>query len=216
MGGTVRGKLWIWWVFAGILLFAGCGSSKYILMKNLHAEQTVKILFKDGNSVTGLVKSKKGNTVTYVSEVDHKEHAIPITDIHRIEKTDKYLDNQAYPISGAEIEKNRSSRNTWGYAIGGAVIGGAAGIVVGLPFWYADVKGIPPYFVGGAGAVAGSIYFGYLGQNKDKEAAIDKIRFIRDRDREMEKEVEKEKQEIKKLEEEKEQLKEQLKKQKPE
>ena len=91
-----------------------------------------------------------------------------------------------------------------------AVIG-AAGLAVGLPLWYADVDQVPPYFIAGATAVAGSIYFAFKGQNKDRENAIRQIRFTRLSEQELEKQVEDEKKKLDDLEKEKQKIQEQLK-----
>ena len=45
-----------------------------------------------------------------------------------------------------------------------------------LPFWYAEVGGVPPYFVAGAGAIVGSIFYALKGQDKDKMIAVEEIR----------------------------------------
>jgi hypothetical protein len=128
-----------------------------------------------------------------------------------MEKLDLVLDYKANLISEAEIDKVKSDRNTWGYAIGGAIIGGAAGLAVGLPLWYANVDEVPPYFIAGATAVAGSIYFAFKGQNKDRENAIRQIRMQRLGEGNLEKQLEDEKQKLEELEKEKQKIQEQLK-----
>ena len=75
----------------------------------------------------------------------------------------------------AAIERNTGKRNFWGYAIGGAAIGGLAGIGAGIPVWLA-VDNPPPLFVGGVGAVLGSIYFAGKGIRKDRLVAVETIR----------------------------------------
>ncbi len=195
----------------GILLLVfvllwGCASHQELTVGTLQKEQAVKLVKRDGTSETVVIKNRDANTITYISGADHQEHQIAVRDVVRVEPTDQVFDYQAYPISKAEIQKNKKSYNTWGYALGGAVLGGAAGLVVALPFWYADVGGIPPYFVAGAGAVAGSIYFAYRGKEKDRREAIERIRV----EREAQRIIEEEKKRVEQLKKEREKLKKEL------
>lgn len=196
--------------FLALILIMGCSSSQLLSVDNLKSQQAVNVVKMDGTSEKVVIVRNTGKELVYVSATDHKEHRIALKDIRRVEPLNTYYDDLAYPISAAEIQKNKSSKNTWSYALGGAVIGGAGGLAIALPFWYADVGGIPPYFVAGAGAVAGSIYFGYVGQKKDKNLAIDKIRMFRKVERELQQKVQKEKEELDKLNREKQQLEKKL------
>lgn len=197
-----------------VILILACSGSKNLNMDNLQKYHAVKIIFRDGHADNGIITDKNGENITYISEADHVSREVKREEILRFEKLGRTYDLLAYPISTAEVEKYKQNRNTWGYALGGAVIGGAAGLVVGLPFWYADVGGIPPYFTAGAGAVIGSIYFAFRGQDKDKQEAIRKIRYFRQHEKKLENQVEKEKQQLQKIEDEKRKLKEELKKKK--
>ena len=183
-------------------------------MKKVKTDQTVKIIYRDGKVANGIITEKSPEKVEYISEADHQSHTALLENVLRIERLDVVYDLDANPISSAEIEKYKNNKNTWGYALGGAVIGGAAGLVVGLPFWYADVGNVPPYFTAGAGAVVGSILFAIRGQDKDKEEAIHKIRYLRKAEKNLEDELEQEKQQLQKIEEEKQKLKEELEKKK--
>ncbi len=189
-----------------VILLAGCGAQKELTVGTLQKRQAVKLVKRDGHTENVVIQNRDANTLTYVSEIDHQVHQIALKDVLRVEPTDKVFDDLAYPISEAEIRKNKTSYNTWGYALGGAVVGGAAGLLVGLPFWYADVDNIPPYFVAGAGAVAGSIYFAYKGQEKDRREAIERIRV----EREAQRVIEQEKKKVEQLKQEKEKLQQQL------
>ncbi len=189
-----------------------CSGGKRITLQDTKNNQAVKIVYKDGSFDEGIIKEIGKEKIIFVSEEGHKPFEIEVNRIRRIEKLEKSYDDLAYSISGAEINKYKKNRNTWGYAIGGAVVGAAAGLVLGLPLWLADVDAIPPYFWSGAGAVAGSIFFAIRGQEKDKDIAIQRIRAIRKAERELEEEIDKEKKQLEEIEQEKQKIKEKLKK----
>lgn len=195
-----------------VVLSAACSGGQYLTVQNLQAGQSVKLILKNGRSVSAFIAGNEGDKIVYVSGEDHKPYKISQNEIRRIERLKINYDEQAYPISAAEIERVKTNRNTWGFAIGGAVIGGAVGLVIGLPLWYADVNAVPPYFVAGAGAVMGSIYFAFRGQDKDRSVAVEKIRYQRMAERKLEDEIAKEKDRLKKIEEEKKELKKKLEK----
>lgn len=198
----------------GYLLFAvmllGSCSSNTMNLQKLDRDQSVRIFFKNGTVDNGIILKKEAENIRFVSGATHQENIIKLNDILRVEKLELVYDYNADEISNAEIDKNKGSGNTWGYALGGAVIGAAAGIAVGLPLWYADVDQIPPYFFAGAGAVAGSIFFAFKGQDKDKEIAVKKIRYSRMSDQEIQKQLEEEKKRIEELKKQKQKLQDQI------
>jgi hypothetical protein len=189
-----------------LTIVLGCSGSKILTVDNVKEKQAVKISFIDGSSDVGMVIQKSEEDISYISETDNKIYTRAMLDIRRIEKSDKTYDNFGYPISEAEIDKFKTSQSTWGYAIGGAVVGGVTGLIVGLPFWYAEIGNVPPYFTAGAGAVIGSIYFAIKGQEKDRNFAIEKIRKTRESEINLDNQLEEEKQRLEKIEIEKKQL----------
>jgi len=193
-----------------LLLFSNC-SHTGLRVQMLSRDQSVKLVMKDGTVDNGIVVKREAENIHYVSETTHQEKIVPVVDIIRVEKLGIVYDYKAYEISEAEINKNRGSRNTWGYALGGAVIGAATGIAIGLPLWYADIDQVPPYFIAGAGAVAGSIFFAFKGQDKDKELAIKKIRYSRMTDQEIQRQLEEERKRIEELKQQKQKLQEKIK-----
>ncbi len=194
------------------MAFTACSGSKNFTVTNIKNDLAVKFYLNDGSTDSGIILQNQNNIITYVSETDHERTTVNTADIRRVEKLDIIYDYKANEISKAEIDKTKSSRNTWGYAIGGAFIGAAGGLAVGLPLWYADVDQIPPYFYAGAGAVAGSIFFAVRGQEKDRQDAIREIRIQRLTDQNLQKELDSEKQKLDEIEKEKEKLEKELKK----
>ena len=199
----------------GYLLFAavffGSCSSTTMAVKDLDRDQSVRLFFKNGTADNGIILKKEMETIRFVSGETHQEENIRLDNILRVEKLKLVYDYKANEISEAEIDKNKGSGNTWGYALGGAVIGAAAGIAIGLPLWYAEVDQIPPYFIAGAAAVAGSIFFAFKGQDKDKELAVKKIRYSRISDQDIQKQLEEEQKQIEELKKQKEKLQNQMK-----
>lgn len=195
-----------------MVIIAACSGNKTFTVNNVENNQAVKFYLNDGSTDSGIILGKENGTLTYVSNSDHERKTINSKDIRRVEKLDIIYDYRADEISKAEIDKTKSSRNTWGYAIGGAFIGAAGGLAVGLPLWYADVDQVPPYFYAGAGAVAGSIFFAVRGQEKDRQDAIREIRIQRLMDQNLQKELDTEKQKLNEIEKERKKLQEELKK----
>lgn len=193
-----------------LLLYSSCSHTD-LRVQTLSRDQSVKLILKDGTVDNGIVLKKEAENIHYVSESTHQEKIVAVVDIVRVEKLGIVYDYKAYEITEAEIDKNKSSSNTWGYALGGAVIGAAVGIAIGLPLWYADIDQIPPYFIAGAGAVAGSIFFAFKGQDKDKELAIKSIRYSRMTDQEIQKQLEEERKRIEELKLQKQKLQEKIK-----
>lgn len=194
-----------------LFLLTGCSSTNILVPEKIKKDDGVKLYFTDGTIDNGIIIKTELNTLVYVSETDHKPRPVKLENIRRIEKAENIYDYQAYPISRAEIDKYKSNRNTWGYAVGGGIIGAAAGLAVGLPLWYADIDQVPPYFWAGAGAVIGSIYFAFKGQDKDRLEAIRKIRYSRLSDEDVKNEIDDEKKKLEEIELEKQRLQEQLK-----
>ncbi len=191
--------------------FMGCGGNRVLTPQTLTRGDAVKLYLTDGAIDHGIIIRQEQNTIDFVSETDHKSRSIKTENIRRVERSENIFDYQAYPISKAEIIRNKNNHNTWGYAVGGAIIGAAAGIAIALPLWYAEVDDIPPYFWAGAGAVIGSIYFAFKGQDKDRREAIARIRYLRISDQKLKNEIEAEKKKLEEIEQEKSKLKEQIK-----
>ncbi len=193
--------------------FWNCTTSKVILRPEVKQDQSVKIFTRANQVLEGIVIQVDEEQLTLISTANSQKETVPFKEIRRIERSDKVFDYNARPISKAEIEKFKGSRNTLGYAAGGAAIGGLAGLAIGLPIWLSQ-DNPPPLFAAGIGAVLGSIYFGVKGMRRDEDIAIQKVRYFRRRETDLVKEKQKEEQRLKEIELEKQRLKEELEKKK--
>lgn len=194
-----------------IALLFGCSAPRYLEVGDIKKETSAKIYLSGGSVVEGLITARSDTGIAFVNEKDHQVQTFQLSDIRRIEKSAKNFDFQGNLISDAEIGQYKSSRNAWGYALGGAALGGLFGILVGLPFWYADT-GIPPYFVGGIGATASSIFFGIRGTQKDREIAVRTVRYLREGDTDLQKEKDEEERKLEELRKQQDELKKRISK----
>lgn len=193
-------------LFSGILM--SCSGPRYLNTGEVRTEQSVKLYLQNGDAYEGIVVAQESSELSLLSQADKQTYTFAHRDIRRIERSRQEYDYSANPISPAEIEKYKTNRNTWVYAAGGAAIGGLAGLVVGYPIWVAN-DNPPPLFIGGLGAVVGSIYFGARGTRRDKEVALAKVRYLHSKGDLLEAKATEEAR-LKALKEEKERLKKQL------
>ena len=193
-----------------VALLSSCGSSPNLIVKDLEAEQSVKLYLNNGKTLEGLVIEQSTSELTLVDQADHKEHVVKTAEIRRAERSSQAFDFQANPISDAEISRNKSNRNAWGSAVGGAAIGMLTGLAIGVPIWLV-AETPPPLFVGGLGSVGGTIFFGMKGIRKDRDNAITKVRYTRKYALELEAEKAKQREKLRELEEQKAKLKQKLK-----
>ena len=152
--------------------------STYIKTDSVEQNQSVKIFTNKNVALEGLITSRDQSTLTLLNASDKQTYNIPLDDIRRVEVSRKLFDYNADPVSPAEVEKYKTNKNTLGYATGGAIFGGLAGILVGLPIWLA-ADNPPPLFVGGATAIVGSIYMARKGIIRDRQVALNRVRYIR-------------------------------------
>ncbi len=171
-------------LFLFVFVMTGCTSSRVIMTKDVDAGQSVKLYLRSGEIEDGVVLEHQQNNILFVGDTDHQKRTIAISDIRRIEHSTQDFDYQAFPISNAEIEKYKQSKNTWGYAIGGGIVGGVGGLAVGLPIWLAN-ENPPPLFAAGLGFILGSIYFATRGIKKDREEALTQVRILRQKEEQL-------------------------------
>ena len=166
------------------LIMAGCASSRVIRTGDVDAGQSVKLYLHSGEIVDGVVLESGHNEILFVGDTDHQKRTIAKSEIRRIEHSPQDFDYQAFPISNAEIQKYKQSKNTWGYAIGGGIVGGIGGLAVGIPIWLAN-DDPPPLLAAGLGFVLGSIYFATRGIKKDREEALTQVRVLRQKEEQL-------------------------------
>lgn len=196
-------------LLAALALFSQCGGPRYVSMEEVKKEQSVKLYLRNGKVEEGIVTGNSAAELTLISAADHQSHTYTATEISRVEPSATYYDYQAYPISNAEIEKYKSSRNAWAYGVGGAVVGGLVGLAINYPIWVAN-DDPPPLLGAGIGAVVGSIYFAARGIKKDQQIAVRQVRYLRERESELEQEKQSEEERLREIERQKEELRKKL------
>ncbi len=203
-------------VFFGLfaaLLLVNCSSSRFLNVDNVKTNQSVRVFLKTGEAREGIVVRQDETKLTIVDSKDHEPIEIQRNEIRQVELSTSNFDYDGYPISNAEIAKYKSSRNTWGYAVGGAAIGAAVGLAIATPIWLAN-DNPPPLFGAGLGLIVGSIYFGSRGIKKDREVALQQVREIRGLESQLAQEKAAEEEKLRAIEKEKEALLKQLEKKK--
>lgn len=192
-----------------VFFLLNCGGSRYLSISEIETDQSIKIYLRNGKVQEGIVIEQNGSELKIISASDYLAYTLNSAEISRVETSGKHYDYRGYPISNAEIEKYKKNRNTWGYAIGGAVVGGLVGLTIGYPIWVAN-DNPPPLFAAGIGAVVGSIYFATRGIRKDREIAVSQVRYIRNKEYELEQEKQAEEEKLKEIERQKQELQRQL------
>lgn len=196
-------------LLAALALFSQCAGSRYVSIEELKKEQSVKLYLRNGRVEEGIVTENSTSALTFISAADHQSHTYKAGEISRVELSATYYDYQAYPISNAEIEKYKGSRNAWAYGVGGAILGGVVGLAINYPLWVAN-DNPPPLLGAGIGAVAGSIYFAARGIKKDQQTAIQQVRYLRERESKLEQEKQSEEERLRELQRQKEELRKKL------
>lgn len=189
-------------ILMGLFLMQ-CSSGTLLSRSKVHPDASVKAFMYDGKVYEGLVLDKTKDGIVLITEENHQRFELKFKDIRRLERSPKYYDRYGYRISRAEIQKFRTNQNATGFAVGGAVLGGAAGLAIGYPFWVAEIGNVPPYFTAGIGAVIGSILYGIKGNHKDQEIALRKAQRSRTREAELERQKAIEEKRLKEIEKEK-------------
>lgn len=183
----------------------GCSSSRYFNVEKTEPNQSVRIFMKTGEAKEGIVLEQTGTELVFVDSQTHEPESIPHSAIRQIELSNSNFDYDGYPISDAEISKYKKSRNTWGYALGGAAVGAGIGLAIATPIWLAN-DNPPPLFGAGIGLIIGSIYFGSRGMKKDYHVAVEQVREMRGAESQLVQEKAAEEAKLKDLEKEKQEL----------
>lgn len=202
--------------FFNVLLFVilsmvmACSSSRYVRFDQVKPERSVRLFTYQGKLYEGLVLEKTDQSLTLINASDGQKYTFSRKAIRQIQPSQKEHDFDGKPITDAELERYRSTRNTLGYAIGGMLIGGFAGLVVGYPLWATETVNVPPFFTGGVAAIISSLYYGNKGMKKDEWEAVQKVRYIRLQNKRLKEQLQAEAERLKKLEQEKQNLLHQL------
>ncbi len=203
-------------ILIGILLsgWMACSGSRYLRFEQVEPEHSIRLFTYKGQLYEGLVMERTDHSLTLLNESDGQKYTFSAKEIRQIQPSRKEHDFDGKPITKAELERYRTTRNTLGYAIGGMIIGGFSGLVIGYPLWATETVNIPPFFTGGVAAIISSLYFGNKGMKKDEWEAVQKVRYIRLENKRLKQQLQAEAERLQKLQQEKQHLLNQLKQKK--
>lgn len=189
--------------FLSILLFSitilsSCSGTKALSTENPESQASVIINLKNGSKKSGIVLKREGDDLVYIDAQSHSKEKIAYKEIKNLEKSAVYYDFEGYEMPNYAIKEKQGMSSTLLYGGGGLLLGAAVGTGVGIGLLSADVD-VPPIASIAAFGVAGAIYFGYSGAEKDYENAIFELRKERYKasKAKRDKEIEKAKKELK-------------------
>lgn len=196
-------KLFTVGILCSLFLF-NCSSSQSLTK----SQSSVVIHLKDGSSKEGLVIKKDGENLLYMDSKTHGKESIKISDIKSLSKASVIYDFEANPIPSSVISEEKGMGNTFLYGGGGLALGTAVGFGAGLIVWNAVENKGAGVITMAACALAGGVYFSFLGADEDYEDAIFNVRQKRYAisKQKRDKEIEEAKQELKESQKKKEEL----------
>ena len=164
-------------LFSFLMHLLSCGSTRTLSMEDPPIGESVIISLITGEKYTGVLLKKEGSLITYIDSASNKPETIDIKKIRTIEHSDTVYDLEGKIITESDISKERAVTKTFGYGLGGLVLGAAVGFGVGVII--SSSEEIPLIYPMGILGLAGGVYFGIKGYRSDREDAVDSIRRTR-------------------------------------
>jgi hypothetical protein len=164
----------IFLVLSFFLYIFGCSGSRNMSVEDPEIGKSVKIILIDGAVKEGVLLKKEGSKLTYIDTASNMPEELEIKKVRMMEYANKVYDLEGKIISDNEISVAKGFTKTIGYGLGGLVLGAAVGFGVGVLI--ASSESVPLIYPMGALGLAGGIYFGIHGAQRDREDAIDEIR----------------------------------------
>ncbi|MBN2426371.1 MAG: hypothetical protein JXR46_04255 [Calditrichaceae bacterium] len=182
-----------------------CSSTKTYTMDEPMEQESVRITKANGAELEGIVVKQTPEELVFIDARTHNKETLRNSEIKLISKSANVYDFNGNPIPKEEIKEHKSSNKMLLYGAGGFLLGAAAGIGTGLTIISADsTQRTLANIAIGVLTVAGTVYFGNMGYNKDHNDAVFKARMARhDKEKAV---IEAEKKKIDELKKEKEEL----------
>ena len=168
-------------IFSCFFQFTGCGNQVLLKTNKLQKQQTVTMVLKSGEKLSGTISALEGNTIT-ILEKNNISKKIQKQNIRSIKGPQPYYDSNGTLISEPDISKNKTNNKFWLFTVSGSAL--SAGVSFFLSSMIARSQGEDtnaPIITTGtiAGTVVGGYLFSRLGAQKDRTRAIEKIRIAR-------------------------------------
>jgi len=162
----------------GLLIINGCSSRILISKNGLQEHQTVRIELRTGESVKGEIV-KNDRDILVIKDKRDRLWRAKKNDIVRISGPVPVYDYENKVITEQEISRNKKSKNTWYYALGGGLLSLGSSFFLGSMISRTgdgDLRDGEIWGVTAVGTAVGTFLFARRGAKRDRMMAIDNIR----------------------------------------
>jgi len=164
----------IFLLFCFATLQLSCSGSRLINPEKPRLGESVQIQLKDGKALEGVIVAKEESLLKYIDTATHSLETLELAKINSLQRSLQVYDLQGNVIPEQQISKTKGVGKTIGYSFAGVALGAAVGFGVGVLI--ASQSDVPiGYSMAGFG-VAGGVIMGLIGNQNEREDAIEKIR----------------------------------------
>ena len=168
----------ILFVFAAIVLLAGCGHQVNLQADRLSPEQQVTIKMDNGSTVRGVVSRIEAESIV-ITDANSRSWRAPISAIRTITGPKPVYDGSGALIGERDIQAVQGSQSAVTFALSGGLLSvGTSFFLSSMASRAADEESRDPIIISGtaAGGLLGGYLFYRLGARKDRARAIELIR----------------------------------------
>jgi len=160
-----------------LLVLQGCTGSKTIKKDKVLSHTSVHIQLTDGSTREGIIVTSKNDQLIFVDAASNRVdtlHYLVISDMRESQNIYDFFGNK---IPRFEIHNEKKFNNTLLYSGAGMFLGTAVGFGAFVAIVLTDSsKTTPATLTMAACSIAGAVFFGKKGYNRDFQNAVENIR----------------------------------------